>query len=101
MRIEKFLVFQFENGEIHSRRDCLHGRGKLVPRLIRLDLHFAGVLDNMRVGQNTFVADHGPAGSDFAGLFFCPRLTRIRQAKGCEDFYNRVLDRFGGSCGWG
>src|SRR5438128_263234 len=100
MRIEKFLVFQFENGEIHAWRDGLHDRGQLVPRLIRLDLHFAGVLDNMRIGQNPFAADHSPAGGDVSRLFFCPRLARIRLAKGSEDFYHRVLDRFRRSRGW-
>ena len=64
------------------------------PGLVRLDLHFAGVLHHVRVGQNAFAADHSPAGCDFIRLFFCPGLARIGQAKGCEDFYNRVFDRF-------
>jgi hypothetical protein len=88
MRIEKFLVFQFENRQIHARRDCLHDRGKLVSRLICLNLHFARVLDDVGVGQNAFAADHSPAGGDVTRLFFCPRLGRIRLTQGGEDFYH-------------
>ena len=88
MRIEKFLVFQFENGKINPGSDSFDNGWKFVAGLVGLDLHFAGVLHDMRIGQNALAADHDPTGGDIVRLFFCPRSGGIRLTQGGEDFYD-------------
>ena len=61
MRVKKLLVIQLEHGQINPRRDGLHRGGDFVAGLVRLDLHLAGVIDHMRVGQNAFAFDHHAA----------------------------------------
>ena len=70
MCIEKFLVFQFENGEVDPRSDGLDDGWKFVAGLIGLDLHFAGVLHDMCIGQNAFAADHDATSGDIVRLSF-------------------------------
>ena len=94
MRIKKFLVFQFQNGEVDTGRDRFDNRGKLIPGLIRLDLHFASVLDYVRVGQDPFAANDNATSGDVAWFFFCPWFGWIRHSESSEDFHDRILHRF-------
>ena len=88
MRIEEFLVFQFENSEVDPRSDSPDDGWKFVAGLVGLDLHFAGVLHDMCIGQNAPATDHDATGGDIVRLFFCPRSGGIRLTQGSEDFYD-------------
>ncbi len=97
MRIEKFLVFQFEHSEIDPGPDSFDNGWKFVAGLIGLDLHFTGIFHHMRICQNAFAADYDSTGGDIVRLFFCPRFGGIGLTEGGEDFYDRVFDRLGWS----
>src|SRR6476646_756185 len=93
VRIEKVLVFQFENSEIDPRSDSFDNSWEFVAGLVGLDLHFAGIVHNMRICQNALAADYDPTGGDIVRLFFCPRFGGIGLTEGGEDFHDRVFDR--------
>ena len=58
MRVKKFSIIQLEHRQIDSRSDGLDRGGYFISGLIRLDLHLAGIIHDMGVGQDALAFNY-------------------------------------------
>src|SRR5260370_17690800 len=64
--------------QVDSRRDAHDGGRDLVACLIGLDLHLAGIQNDVRVLQDTLAFDHPASGGHFARPLLYPPFEPIR-----------------------
>ena len=93
MRLEKRFVVQLQHGQINARINRHHGGRDFVAGLVGLDLHLAGVIDDMGVGKDSFPLDHHTRTRDFTGRFLNPRMEEIGITHRGKYFHHRVFHR--------
>ena len=101
MRVEKFFIIQLEHGQIDSRSDGFHRGGYFIPGLICLDLHLAGIIHDVGIGQDAPAFNHHAAAGLIFRRVFCPWLVRIGVTHRGENLHHRIFNGAGTGAGGG
>ena len=92
---EERLVLKLEHGEVDARGDELDRGGKLVPRLVGLHLHLAGVNRDMRVGEDAVALDDHARAADLIRGLLRPGFEGVWVTHRGENLHDGIFHRRG------
>ena len=84
--VEKRIVIELEHSQINAGGQRFDVGRELVPGLVGLDLHLAGVENQVGVGEDALALDDHAAAADLRRRLLGPGLVGIRVPDGGEDF---------------